>query len=91
MTTHLGLPSWHVHVHLHGHVHEHGHVRILLSTQALSMGTHESQSLLWERMVLQSEEFWTYAAPLFHERFKFTAEATPMDFYKTYNRVAPGD
>ena len=26
--------------------------------RALSMGVHESQSLLWERMVFQSKEFW---------------------------------
>uniref|UniRef100_A0A7S0JK37 Carboxypeptidase Taq n=1 Tax=Calcidiscus leptoporus TaxID=127549 RepID=A0A7S0JK37_9EUKA len=59
-------------------------------SQPLSMGVHESQSLLWERMVLQSKEFWQFAAPLFHERFEFTKTASPDDFYKTYNRVAPG-
>jgi len=63
---------------------------LLPSSQALSMGVHESQSLLWERMVLQSKEFWQFAAPLFHEAFPFTAEASADDFYKTYNRVAPG-
>merc|ERR1740130_2215342 len=62
----------------------------LPASQALSMGVHESQSLLWERMVLQSKEFWQFAAPLFHEAFPFTAEASADDFYKTYNRVAPG-
>ena len=62
----------------------------LPASRALSMGVHESQSLLWERMVLQSREFWDFAAPLFHERFAFTKDATPDDFYRTYNRVAPG-
>lgn len=62
----------------------------LPSSQALSMGVHESQSLLWERMVLQSKEFWEFAAPLFHERFPFTASASAEDFYRTYNRVSPG-
>ena len=62
----------------------------LPSSQALSMGVHESQSLLWERMVLQSKEFWEFAAPLFHERFPFTEAASASDFYRTYNRVAPG-
>jgi Zn-dependent M32 family carboxypeptidase len=83
-------------------VHETGHAlyeqgrdlgeegRGLPSSQALSMGVHESQSLLWERMVLQSREFWDFAAPLFHERFSFTAAASAEDFYRTYNRVAPG-
>jgi len=62
----------------------------LPSSQALSMGVHESHSLLWERMVLQSKEFWEFAAPLFHKAFPFTAAASPVDFYKTYNRVSAG-
>ena len=83
-------------------IHETGHAlyeqgreqgdegRGLPSSQALSMGVHESQSLLWERMVLQSREFWEYAAPLFHAHFPFTADADAEAFYRTYNRVAPG-
>jgi len=59
-------------------------------SKALSMGTHESQSLLWERMVLQSKAFWQYAAPLFHEFFPHTKEASPEDFYRAINRVQPG-
>merc|ERR1719446_1468956 len=62
----------------------------LPSSVALSMGTHESQSLLWERMVLQSRPFWEYAAPKLHARFPFTQEASADDFYRTYNRVSPG-
>ena len=54
------------------------------------MGTHESQSLLWERMVLQSRDFWDYAAPLFHDAFPHTRDATPDDFYRAINRVQPG-
>jgi len=83
-------------------IHETGHAlyeqgrdvgeegRGLPASQALSMGVHESQSLLWERCVLQSLAFWKFAAPLFHERFPFTEGASPTDFYKTYNRVEPG-
>ena len=59
-------------------------------SKALSMGTHESQSLLWERMVLQSKAFWEYATPLFHEAFPHTKEASPEDFYRAINRVQPG-
>ena len=33
------------------------------SLQALSMGVHESQSLLWERMVALSLPFSKYLAP----------------------------
>lgn len=83
-------------------IHETGHAlyeqgretgeegRGLPSSQALSMGIHESQSLLWERMVLQSRPFWDWATPKFHERFPFTKEASAEDFYRHYNRVEPG-
>ena len=37
-----------------------------------------------------SQEFWEFAAPLFHKAFPFTAAASPVDFYKTYNRVSAG-
>ena len=85
-----------------GTVHEVGHALYeqgrdtsddgdgLPSSVALSMGTHESQSLLWERMVLQSRDFWDYAAPLFHDAFPHTRDATPDDFYRAINRVQPG-
>eukprot|EP00629_Pelagomonadales_sp_RCC1024_P000531 CAMPEP_0119277994 /NCGR_PEP_ID=MMETSP1329-20130426/18268_1 /TAXON_ID=114041 /ORGANISM="Genus nov. species nov., Strain RCC1024" /LENGTH=521 /DNA_ID=CAMNT_0007278491 /DNA_START=166 /DNA_END=1728 /DNA_ORIENTATION=+ len=59
-------------------------------SKALSMGTHESQSLLWERMVLQSRAFWDYATPLFHEYFPHTKDASADDFYRAINRVQPG-
>jgi Zn-dependent M32 family carboxypeptidase len=36
---------------------------LLLHAQALSMGVHESQSLLWERMVALSRGFAAYLAP----------------------------
>ena len=62
----------------------------LPSSTALSMGTHESQSLLWERMVLQSRPFWDYATPKFHEAFPHTRDATADDFYRCINRVSPG-
>mmetsp|Transcript_36641 Transcript_36641/g.91241 ORF Transcript_36641/g.91241 Transcript_36641/m.91241 type:complete len:304 (+) Transcript_36641:768-1679(+) len=83
-------------------IHETGHAlyeqgrdvseeaRGLPVSQPLSMGVHESQSLLWERMVLQSRPFWEWATPLFHDRFPFTKDATPDDFYRMYNRVEPG-
>ena len=66
------------------------HAHYLPVACTLLTGVHESQSLLWERMVLQSAAFWDYATPLFHERFPFTSDATADDFYKTYNRVEPG-
>jgi carboxypeptidase Taq len=62
-----------------GTVHETGHAMYeqqrntthadLPVSMALSMGVHESQSLLWERMVGQSKSFWTYLTPLVHNFF----------------------
>ncbi len=37
--------------------------------QALGMGVHESQSLLWERMVGLSRPFAAYLLPLMREHF----------------------
>ena len=83
-------------------VHETGHAlyeqgrdlgeegRGLPASVALSMGVHESQSLLWERMVGQSRAYWSWVTPKVHERFPFTKECTAEDFYKAFNRVTPG-
>lgn len=38
-------------------------------SQALGMGVHESQSLLWERMVGLSRPFAAYLLPLMREHF----------------------
>ena len=55
------------------------------------MGVHESQSLLWERMVFQSREFWEYMTPsVLHAFFPHTAETcSPADLYSFVNRVRP--
>ena len=37
--------------------------------EALSMGTHESQSLFWERHIGLSKAFWKYATPMLKESF----------------------
>ncbi|KAF9184779.1 hypothetical protein BGZ51_003139 [Haplosporangium sp. Z 767] len=64
-------------------------------SQALSLGVHESQSLLWERMVGLSKPFWTYALPLLKEQFQEPSHenlqsVTPDQFYNAFNRVEPG-
>ena len=57
----LGMPSSQARTCISTHARMHARTRLfepptcLLSNQALSMGVHESQSLLWERMVLQSK------------------------------------
>jgi carboxypeptidase Taq len=62
---------------LAGTVHEGGHAiyeqnlksSALSIDTALSMGTHESQSLFWERHIGLSKPFWTWATPMLHEAF----------------------
>ncbi|CAM9329111.1 unnamed protein product [Ectocarpus sp. 4 AP-2014] len=83
-----------------GTVHEVGHalyeqgrpggdMEDLPVSRALSMGVHESQSLLWERMVFQSRPFWKFAAPLVRARFPHTEGVSDEAFYRGLNRVAP--
>jgi carboxypeptidase Taq len=57
--------------------------------EALGMATHESQSLLWERMVGQSLSFWRWATPIVHRYFPHTKSCTPEDFYRVINIVKP--
>ncbi|KAG0210857.1 hypothetical protein BGX28_008824 [Mortierella sp. GBA30] len=64
-------------------------------SQALSLGVHESQSLLWERMVALSKPFWNYTLPLLKETFQGASHeklqsVTPEQFYNAFNRVEPG-
>jgi carboxypeptidase Taq len=62
---------------LAGSIHEGGHAiyEQNLTPSALSidtsftMGTHESQSLFWERHIGLSKAFWKYATPILHETF----------------------
>jgi len=83
-----------------GTVHEVGHALYeqgrnsayadLPVSRALSMGVHESQSLLWERMVFLNRAFWDYATPIFHKHFPHTKDCTADDFYAVMNLVEPG-
>ena len=84
-----------------GLVHETGHALYeqgrnpeqdgLPVSEALSMGIHESQSLLWERMVAQRRSFWTWAEGILHEHLPGTRDAGAEDFYRHVNRVNPGN
>ncbi|KAG0295322.1 hypothetical protein BGZ96_011994 [Linnemannia gamsii] len=58
----------------------------------LSVGIHESQSLLWERLIMLSKPFWTYTLPLLKEQFadRENLQAVSLDqFYLAFNRVEP--
>ncbi|KAF9139520.1 hypothetical protein BG015_002000 [Linnemannia schmuckeri] len=84
-------------IHETGHsLYEQGRNKEYVDTpvsQALSLGVHESQSLLWERMVALSKPFWTYTLPLLKEQFADREDlqaVTPEQYYNAFNRVEPG-
>lgn len=54
---------------------------------ALSMGVHESQSLLWERMVGLSRPFQHYLLPKIKEYFPSFAASSPEALYLALNVV----
>lgn len=54
--------------------------------QALSMGIHESQSLLWERMVGLSPAFTQYLTPLLQSHFpQLPSSLDPASVYGALN------
>ena len=85
---------------LTGAIHETGHslyeqgrnlnedYRDLPISEALSMGAHESQSLLWERMVALSLPFQSYLlgklTESFPDQFK---DVTPEELYESLNTI----
>ena len=57
---------------------------------ALSMGTHESQSLFWERHVGLSLPFWRWATPLLKDKFpEHFEDFSPEQIYGAVNVVCP--
>lgn len=59
-------------------------------SRAAGMGVHESQSLLWERMVGMSEEFWEHYWPAVLRSFSSLPSSEPYQFYRVINEVHPG-
>lgn len=84
---------------LTGAIHETGHALYeqgrnleydgLPVNSAAGMAIHESQSLLWERMVALSLPFSAYLLPKLHEAFPgaFPSSKTPVDLYNALNVV----
>ncbi|BDA49961.1 Thermostable carboxypeptidase 1 [Coccomyxa sp. Obi] len=82
---------------LTGAIHETGHALYeqgrnlaydgLPVNQALSMGVHESQSLLWERMVALSLPFSRYLAPKLTAAFPQLANLQAEQLYRALNAV----
>lgn len=83
-----------------GTVHETGHAMYeqgrnakyegLPVSDALSMGTHESQSLFWERMIGQNIGFWESVLPQLHEKLPHTKGVSAEDLYFAVNQVNRG-
>lgn len=88
------FPRWR---HTDAQVHEVGHALYeqgrnpdhegLPVSEALSMGAHESQSLFWERMVAQSDGFWSAVLDEVHENLPVTKSASAGDIAFAVNRV----
>lgn len=84
---------------LTGAIHETGHALYeqgrnlkydgLPVNAAAGMAIHESQSLLWERMVALSKPFAAYLLPKLHTSFPgaFPESKTPEDLYRALNVV----
>jgi carboxypeptidase Taq len=59
--------------------------------KARGMTMHESQSLLVEMQACRSEEFLTYAGPVFKDAFGGDSDAwTAANLHRLYTRVEPG-
>ena len=59
-------------------------------SEALSLGFHESQSRLWEKVIGQSMPFWTYFYPKLQALFPQLSDCSLSDFYASINEVKPG-
>jgi carboxypeptidase Taq len=66
---------------------EHHHTAL---GQAAGMGTHESQSRLWENQVARGRGFWRFFEPRFRELFPGQLrDVTAEELYRAVNEVAP--
>lgn len=80
-----------------GTVHEAGHAMYeqgrnmkydgLPVSDALSMGSHESQSLFWERMIGHNVGFWEAVLPIVHEKMPHTKDVSADDLFFAVNQV----
>ncbi|MBI5301240.1 MAG: carboxypeptidase M32 [Chloroflexi bacterium] len=85
---------------LMGTIHECGHALYDMGYRAeldrspleggASLGTHESQSRLWENIVGRSRGFWMHSFPRLREIFpEQLADQTAESFYRAINKVKP--
>lgn len=58
--------------------------------EAISLGIHESQSRVWEKIIGQSREFWKYFYPKLRKEFPIPFKnIKPDEFYKAINGIEP--
>jgi carboxypeptidase Taq len=57
--------------------------------EPVSMGIHESQSLLWENMVGRSMGFWKYFYPITQNSFRWLGKVPFGQFHAAINTVRP--
>lgn len=80
---------------LAGSIHEAGHAMYeqnlrksaLSIDSAFTMGTHESQSLFWERHIGLSKSFWEYATPVLSQTLLNNDDVTPQQVYQAVNAL----
>lgn len=85
---------------LMGSIHEGGHAlyeqgflekdRRTVLGQAISLGIHESQSLLWENIIGRSLAFWRRHTPALIQAYPGQLDGrTPAEIYRAVNHVTP--
>lgn len=85
---------------LFGLIHEAGHgmyeqgidprLARTVAGSGVSMGMHESQSLLWENVIGRGLPFWTWAYPKLKTTFPRVLDSYDItDFYRAINAVKP--
>mmetsp|Transcript_11099 Transcript_11099/g.27997 ORF Transcript_11099/g.27997 Transcript_11099/m.27997 type:complete len:661 (-) Transcript_11099:83-2065(-) len=76
----------------HGLYNQGANDHYLPSSLPMSMGIHEGNSLMWERMVGQSEAFWTHFFPKLQAVFPEQLKGVTADqWYKAINKVQVGN
>jgi len=59
-------------------------------SEAISLGIHESQSRLWEKIIGQSQSFWNYFYPKLQKAFPLPYQRIDKaEFYRIINKVSP--
>ncbi|RAP37211.1 carboxypeptidase [Candidatus Marinamargulisbacteria bacterium SCGC AAA071-K20] len=58
--------------------------------ESVSLGIHESQSRIWEKVIGQSMPFWDHFYPKLGKCLPQLSDCTQDEFYRSINQVNPG-